>query len=85
MMENHGMSHLQNIMAQGSNEMIEGKIMNIINENEFLKRRLDLSQKIITLLQQNVHINPLQAPEFASPDFLTENLMRYQYFNNPDN
>jgi len=66
-------------------EIFEEKVKEILSENQILKRRLDLSQKIIGLLQHQMKYEPLNIPEYPLPEMMTENLFRFQFYNNVDN
>jgi len=65
--------------------VMEDKIMNILSENQVLKKRLELSQKIIGLLQQKIQYEPVAIPDYPPPELFPESLMRFQFYNNPDN
>ena len=60
---------------------MEDKILNILNENEILKKRLDFSKKIITLLQQRMNFESIAMPYYPP----LEDLMRFQLENHQDN
>jgi len=67
---------------QGQNqEIYQHRIGNILTENEVLKQRLELSQKIIGLLQYKMQGEPVSGPEYLFANRFPENLMRLQFLN----
>jgi len=70
------------VAPQGQNqEMYQYGIGNILTENEVLKKRLELSQKIIGLLQYKMQGEPVSGPEYLFANRFPENFMRLQFLN----
>jgi len=66
-------------------DFFEDKVKEILSENQILKKKLELSQKIIGLLQHQYKYEPLNIPEYAPPEMMAENILRFQFYNNIDN
>ena len=69
-------------IPKNNNQGISGDhIENIMTENELLKRRLELSSKIIGLLQYKMQGESISAPEYLFANRFPEQFLRYQFFN----
>ncbi len=73
--------NVEPIMPLPKNNVYEENIENIVTENEVLKRRLELSSKIIGLLQYKMQGEQISGPEYLFANRFPEQYLRMQFFN----